>query len=106
MTIWLTLLLMAVITFTSRYIFLEPRIPIRLNVATQRFLSFSSPAVLTAIAAPIVFAREQQPQFSGDNIYLWAGLVAVVTAYYSRNTLLTAGISMAVFFTLKSVVGL
>lgn len=101
--IWLTLLLMACITFATRYLLMEPRLPIRLNTAAQRFLSFSSPAVLTAIAAPIIFVREQQLQLSGDNIYLWAALVAVATAYLSRNTLLTAATSMTVFFTLKLI---
>ena len=99
--IWLTLLSMAAVTFAVRYAFLEPRVPIRLNNAAQRFLGYSAPAVLTAIAAPIVFVREQQLHLAADNLYLWAALVAVAVAYVSRNTLLTAAISMLVFFGLK-----
>ncbi|TQV65997.1 AzlD domain-containing protein [Exilibacterium tricleocarpae] len=101
MTIWLTLLLMAAVTFATRYAFLEPRVPIRLNNAAQRFLGYSAPAVLTAITAPIVFARGQQLDLRVDNIYLWAALTAVTVAYFSRNTLLTVAVSMPVFFGLK-----
>ncbi|MEF1229880.1 AzlD domain-containing protein, partial [Vibrio fortis] len=52
--IWLTILLMTAIVFVSRYLFLEPAVPLRLNASARRLLRYSGPAVLTAIWGPIV----------------------------------------------------
>ncbi len=50
--IWLTILTMALLVILSRYVLLEPGLPIRLGKKTQAFLGFSAPAVLSAIFAP------------------------------------------------------
>ncbi|MGR6870927.1 AzlD domain-containing protein [Pseudomonas sp. HK3] len=99
--ITLTILLMASIIFFSRYSFLEPRLPITLNSATLKFLSYSAPAVLTAIWAPIVFVSEHSLNISWDNHYLLCAIVATVLAVTTRNTLLTTILSMALFFSLR-----
>ncbi|MCG9737344.1 AzlD domain-containing protein [Shewanella insulae] len=96
--IWLTMLAMTAVIFLSRYLFLEPKLPLRLSKNTLQFLGYSAPAVLTAIAAPILFVREQQLAITFDNSYLICGLVAVLLAYFTRNTLLTVLVSMALFF--------
>ncbi|QYJ91926.1 AzlD domain-containing protein [Shewanella halotolerans] len=96
--IWLTMLAMTAVIFLSRYLFLEPKLPLRLSKNTLQFLGYSAPAVLTAIAAPILFVRDQQLAFTFDNSYLICGLVAVLLAYFTRNTLLTVLVSMALFF--------
>ncbi|MCG7585885.1 MULTISPECIES: AzlD domain-containing protein [Photobacterium] len=99
--IWLTLLAMALLVFSSRYLFLEPRLPLRLNAQAQKLLSYSSPAVLTAIWAPIVFLPEGELSVSWHNPYLVAAIVAVLLAWKLKSVLLTAVISMAVFFLLS-----
>ena len=96
--IWLIIIGMASVVFFSRYVFLEPKLPLSLSKNTQRFLSYSAPAVLTAILGPIVFVRENGLNITFDNNYLIGAVVACVIAYFTRNTLLTALISMAVFF--------
>ncbi|MEI8593046.1 AzlD domain-containing protein [Photobacterium sp. Hal280] len=97
--IWLTILTMTLIIFTSRYLFLEPRLPIKLNHQTQRFLGYSSPAVLTAIWAPIVFLPEKNTvDITYSNPYLIGAIVAIIIALKTKNVLLTAVISMVVFF--------
>jgi len=96
--IWLIIVGMASLVFLSRYIFLEPKLPLRLNHKTQRFLSYSAPAVLTAILAPIVFVRENTLALTLDNNYLVGAVIACLLAYFTRNTLLTALVSMGVFF--------
>jgi branched-subunit amino acid transport protein len=96
--IWLIIVGMASVVFFSRYVFLEPKLPLSLSKNTQRFLSYSAPAVLTAILGPIVFVRENGLNITFDNNYLIGAVVACVIAYFTRNTLLTALISMAVFF--------
>jgi branched chain amino acid efflux pump len=99
--ITLTIFCMAAIIFFSRYVFLEPRLPLKLSPAVLHFLSYSAPAVLTAILAPIVFIRDKQLDISLDNNYLICALLAVFLAITTRNTLLTTVLSMAVFFMLR-----
>ena len=96
--IWLTIVAMASVVFVSRYIFLEPKLPLKLNKSTHRFLSYSAPTVLTAILAPIVFVRENVLSITLDNNYLIGAIIACLLAYFTRNTLLTALVSMGVFF--------
>ncbi|MPW27543.1 AzlD domain-containing protein [Agarivorans sp. B2Z047] len=96
--IWFTILSMAAIVFASRYLFLEPKIPLRLNKTTLQFLSYSAPAVLTAIFAPIVFIQDKKLALSFDNPYLLAAILAALLAYFTRNALITTVVSMAVFF--------
>ncbi|NOI14872.1 AzlD domain-containing protein [Vibrio hepatarius] len=99
--ILLSIFAMTLLVFVSRYLFLEPRLPLRLNPQAQRLLSYSSPAVLTAIWAPIVFMPEQELWVTPDNPYLIGALVAAVMAWKTKNVLLTTFVSMAVFLILK-----
>lgn len=102
--IWITILAMATLVFASRYLFLEPRLPVRLSKQTLTLLSYSAPAVLTAILAPIVFVQEGSSGsslgLSLNNSYLVSAVLATVLAYTTRNVLLTTVISMALFFTI------
>lgn len=100
--ITLTICLMACIIFLSRYGFLEPRLPITLNAATLRFLSYSAPAVLTAIWGPIVFVSEHKLNLNWQNHYLVCAVFAIVLAITTRNTLLTTIVSMMLFFGLRA----
>jgi len=100
--IWLTILAMAALVFASRYLFLEPKLPVRLSKQTLTFLSYSAPAVLTAIVAPIVFIQEGSSglDLSLNNSYLVSAAVATILAYTTRNVLLTTIASMVLFFTI------
>jgi branched-subunit amino acid transport protein len=93
----LTILLLACITFGTRYLFLEGRLPIRLGPNVKHLLSFSGPAVLTAIAAPIIFIHQQQLDIAIDNPYLWGAFAAVVTAYKTGSVYSTMGVGLLVF---------
>jgi len=99
--ITLTILLMAAIIFCSRYLFLEPRLPLKLSSNTLKFLSYSAPAVLSAIWAPIVFIQQHELSISLDNHYLISAVVAIILAITTRKTLLTTVVSMALFFLLR-----
>ncbi|RJG47485.1 AzlD domain-containing protein [Motilimonas pumila] len=92
---------MAALIFASRYLFLSPKLPIRLRASTQRFLTFASPAVLTAIWGPIVFMPEGQLALNMHNAYLWAALVAIVLAWVTRHVLLTTVVSFGCFLVLN-----
>lgn len=98
---WFILLLMAALVFISRYIFLEPRLPIRLGPKILHFLHYTGPAVLTAIWAPIVFQRDGILNLSSENPYIIAASVAAILAITTRNVLLTTILSMALFFIIQ-----
>ncbi|WP_144211021.1 AzlD domain-containing protein [Shewanella donghaensis] len=95
---WLTIFSMAAVVFISRYLLLEPKLPLRLSEKTLTFLSYSAPAVLTAILAPIVFSPEGHLDISIDNSYLICAVVATLLAYFTKNTLLTTVLSIGLFF--------
>tara|TARA_R110002050_G_scaffold189455_15_gene324045 strand:- start:682 stop:996 length:315 start_codon:yes stop_codon:yes gene_type:complete len=97
----LTIVLLACITFASRYLFLHPKLPIRIGAKTTHLLSFSAPAVLTAIWVPIVFIQDNSLNLSITNPYLLAATVAIITAYKSHSVYLTLGTSLAVFVFLR-----
>ena len=99
--IMLSILAMTAVVFLSRYIFLEPKLPLRLNARAQHLLSFSSPAVLTAIWAPIVFLPEGELGLNLNNPYLIAAALAALIAWRTKNVLLTTVASMGVFLVLK-----
>jgi len=98
---WGTLFLMALIVFISRYLFLEPRLPIHLGPRVLHFLHYTSAAVLTAIWAPIVFQREGELNLALSNPYLIAAAFASILAITTRNVLLTTVLSMALFFVIR-----
>ena len=98
--IMLSILAMTAVVFLSRYIFLEPKLPLRLNARAQHLLSFSSPAVLTAIWAPIVFLPEGELSVNPNNPYLLAAVLAALIAWKTKNVLLTTVVSMGVFLAL------
>jgi branched-subunit amino acid transport protein len=97
----ITILLMAMITFLTRYLFIHPKIPLRLNAKVVSFLSFSAPAVLTAIWVPIIFVREGALALSLNNPYLIAATVAVLLAAKKVNIYLILITSGALFIALK-----
>ncbi len=100
--ITLTILLMALIVFITRYLFLEPRLPIRLNAKAKRLLNYSGPAVLTALWAPIVFLPQNRLNIGLHNPYFIAALLAAILAWKSKNILLTTVVSMLVFLLLNT----
>ena len=93
----LTILLLAGITFGTRYLFLEGRLPVRLGSNIKQFLSYSGPAVLTAITMPILFVHKNQLDTALDNPYLWGAFAAIAAAYKTANIYWTVGLGMLAF---------
>jgi len=89
---------------------------LRLSAKGERFLHFSAPAVLTAIAAPVVLLPDVAGQagatgigmpelwLSWDNPYLLSGVLSCVIARLTGNVLLTTLLGMGAFVLLKQVV--
>ena len=101
MNIWLVMLLGGLITFGMRfsliYLFGKFEIPETLRKA----LHYVPPAVLSAIIFPELLIRNGTLDLSLDNTRLLAGAVAIVTAWFSRNTLLTILVGMAALFLIQ-----
>ena len=97
----LTIILLACITFFSRYLFLHPKLPLRIGAKVTHLLSFSAPAVLTAIWVPIIFIKDNSFNSSLTNPYLLAATVAVITSYKSQNIYLTLATSISTFIILR-----
>ncbi len=99
--VWAVIFGMGAIVFLNRYLFLEPRLPIRLGSNLRQFLGFAVPGMLTAICGPIVFMPEGRIDLGYDNPYLVSGAVTVALVLYTRNTLASMLLGMAFFFLFK-----
>lgn len=97
MMVWAVIFGMGILVFLNRYVFLEPRLPLRLSSNARQFLGFAVPGMLTAICGPIVFMPDKQLNLQWDNPYLLSSLVAIGLVLYTRNTLLSMLLSMAFF---------
>ncbi len=89
MNIWLVMLIGGLITFGMRFslIFLFGKFEIPDTM--RKALHYVPPAVLSAIVFPELLYRSNQLDISFGNTRLLAGIVAILVAWYSKNTLLT-----------------
>ncbi|WP_435036236.1 AzlD domain-containing protein [Pseudomonas neuropathica] len=99
--VWAVIFGMGLLVFLNRYVFLEPRLPVRLSSNARQFLGFAVPGMLTAICGPIVFMPDKQLNLQWGNPYLLSSLVAIALVIYTRSTLLSMLLSMAFFFLLR-----
>lgn len=101
MNVWLVMVLGGLVTFGMRlsliYLFGRFQVPEMM----RRALHYVPPAVLSAIIFPELFLRDGSLDVSLGNIRLLAGLVAVLTAWFSRNTLITIIAGMTALFFLQ-----
>lgn len=100
--IWLLIVAMGVVVFLNRYVFLEPRLPLRLGSNVRQLLGFAVPGMLTAICGPIIFLPEHQLNLDPLNPYLLGSLVAIALVLLTRSVLLSMLASMLIFFVLRS----
>ena len=98
MNIWLVMVLGGLITFGMRFslIYLFGRLHVPETM--RRALHYVPPAVLSAIIFPELFFRNGGLDISMENTRLLAGLIAVVVAWFSKNTLITIIAGMAALF--------
>ncbi|MCL4272975.1 MAG: AzlD domain-containing protein [Anaerolineales bacterium] len=95
MNIWLVMLIGGVITFGIRFslIYLFGRLEVPETM--RKALHYVPPAVLSAIIFPELLIPGGAFDFSFENTRLLAGVIAIITAWVSRNTLLTILVGMA-----------
>ncbi|WKZ40258.1 MAG: AzlD domain-containing protein [Anaerolineales bacterium] len=95
MNIWLVMLIGGVITFGIRFslIYLFGRLEVPETM--RKALHYVPPAVLSAIIFPELLIPGGAFDFSFENTRLLAGVIAIIIAWVSRNTLLTILVGMA-----------
>jgi len=101
--VWLVILGMTVVTFLPRLSVIALLRREALPPALARALRFVPPAALSAIIFPALVMPDGTPDLSPGNARLLAGLVAVVVAWWSRNTLLTIAVGMLLLWALQAV---
>ena len=89
MNIWLVMLIGGLITFGMRFslIFLFGKFEVPQTM--RKALHYVPPAVLSAIIFPELLYHANQIDLSLGNVRLLAGIVAILVAWFSKNTLLT-----------------
>jgi branched-subunit amino acid transport protein len=101
MNIWLVMLLGGLITFGMRFslIYLFGRFEVPETI--RRALHYVPPAVLSAIVFPELLMPNGTLNLSLDNTRLLAGLIAILVAWFTKNTLITIIAGMLALFLLK-----
>jgi branched-subunit amino acid transport protein len=105
MNIWLVMLIGGLITFGMRFslIFLFGKFHIPETM--RKALHYVPPAVLSAIVFPELIYRSSQLDISLGNTRLLAGVIAILVAWYSKNTLLTILSGMLALLLLQLFIG-
>jgi branched-subunit amino acid transport protein len=101
--IWLVMLIGGLITFGMRFslIFLFGRFEIPETM--RRALHYVPPAVLSAIIFPEIFYPTGSLDLSFGNTRLLAGIVAILVAWFTKNTLVTILAGMLVLLILQFI---
>ena len=89
MNIWLVMLFGGLITFGMRFSFIYLFGRFHVPETLRKAVHYVPPAVLSAIIFPALFLRDRQLDLSLGNHRLLAGLVSIVVAYLTKNTLVT-----------------
>lgn len=89
MSIWLTLILAGLLTFSMRFSFIYLLGRVDVPQGVRRMLRYVPPAVLSALIVPELLMPTGRWDLSLDNHRWMAGLIAILVAWWSRNTLLT-----------------
>lgn len=105
MNIWLIMFVGGLITFGMRFslIFLFGKFEIPDTL--RKALHYVPPAVLSAIILPELIYHSNQIDISLGNTRLLAGIVAILVAWYTKNTLLTILAGMLTLFLLQVSIG-
>lgn len=100
---WLLLCSLAAIVFFNRYIFLEPRTPVKLPGIIKDMLNYSAPCLLTALCGPIIVFTQGELRPFPDNPYFWGAILCVIIAFFIRNMVVCVLVSLTLFYLLSSL---
>ncbi len=94
---------MMLVTFGVRYPVLAILGRITMPERVQNALRYVPVAVLMAIIAPAMLMPQGNVEFSMDNAYLVAGIIAIVIAWRTKSLLWTIVLSMMLFLLWRSL---
>jgi branched-subunit amino acid transport protein len=99
--VWITIVLMTVVTVATRTVMLVfgDRIPLPERV--QHALRFAPACALTALIAPELLTEQGAWAISLANAKLVAGAVAIAVMLATRSMLATMGLGMAAYLALR-----
>ena len=101
MNIWLVMLLGGLLTFGIRFSFIYLFGKFHIPETMRRALHYVPPAVLSAIVFPELLLPNGTLDFSLANYRLLAGLIAMLVAWWTKNTLVTILVGMIALFILR-----
>lgn len=98
---WTLIFAIAALVFFNRYLFLEPRVQLKLPYFVQRMLHYAAPCLLTAMCIPVIFFDpEQQIRPLYGNIYAYAAIATGIFYTVTRRLLLSSILGFIVFYAL------
>jgi branched-subunit amino acid transport protein len=106
MTLWLVILLAGLLTFGTRLSFILLLNRIKVPGWFMRGLRFVPMAVLSAIILPQLTIRNSSLDISLHNPQLYAGAVAILVAWRTRNVVLTILTGMIALLLFKAILGI
>jgi branched-subunit amino acid transport protein len=103
MNIWIVMLVGGLLTYGMRLSFIYLFGRFQIPEAIHRTLHFVPPAVLSAIVLPQLLMPNGYLDLSISNHRWLAGLIAILAAFLTKNTLLTILIGMGALLILQFV---
>ncbi|WP_340622318.1 AzlD domain-containing protein [Xenorhabdus siamensis] len=100
---WALLFILAGIVLFNRYVFLEPKVPVKIPKIINESLKYSAPCLLIAICGPIILMEHGELREVSNNPYLWGALLTTVFAFFIRNIVVCVVISLAAFYVLSAI---
>lgn len=97
---WILIFTLAGIVFINRYIFLEPKMPVKLPRLVHDALQYSAPCLLTAICGPILLMENELVRSFPDNPYLWGAILSVIISLIIKSVVLAVMMSVFLFYVL------
>jgi branched-subunit amino acid transport protein len=95
------MLIGGLITFGMRFSFIFLFGKFHIPETVRKALHYVPPAVLSAIVFPELFLPNGTLNLSFGNSRLLAGLIAMVVAWFTKNTLITILVGMVALFVLQ-----
>jgi len=103
MNIWLVMLIGGLLTFGMRFSLIFLFGSFEVPETMRRALHYVPPAVLSAIILPELLYPTGSFDLSFGNIRLLAGIIAILVAWYTKNTLLTILAGMVALLILQLI---
>ena len=98
---WLLIVVIGLGTFAMRLSFILLLGERPLPAAWERVLRYVPPAVLSALIVPALVQPAGHIDLGPGNARLWAGLLAALVAWRSKNILLTIAVGLFALFLLQ-----